>query len=635
MRARIWVIGVSTLGSAAVLLALVLLMLPGTEASVRTAIVVDTLEDVEAVDGACSLREAIEAANTNTAVDACPAGDEIITDTITFQVAGTITLTDQITVTGRGPLAIDGGQVITISGNNQVRAFWLANGTEVALRRLVVEKAKSFSDEWEYGGAIYNLGVLSVIESAFRGCAGLGAIYNSGTLAVTDSEFHGNSGGAIRNSGVLSVNQSVFSGGSGSSGGAVINEGRMIMISSTVVGNHAYGLGGGILNTGTASITATAILSNSACFIIPGGQGGGVYNSGKLSLANSTVSGNSACNLGTHCGGIDSRGRLMVTNSTLSRNYGNLCCVGCRLHNTIVSRSWGQSGDCEGTIIDGGYNIDSDGSCGFDPANGSMPNTNPLLDALDDNGGPTLTLGLLPASPAIDAGDPALCPAADQRGAPRPLDGDGDGYATCDIGSFELDFVVFSEAYPDPAISGGPLTYTLHVYNGWSPTATATISDILPAQVSPAGTLVWTPVTILPGDTWSETVVVTVEAGYQGLITNVLQASSVEGRSGSHTLSTPVYGPPQADFTAEPTLGPPPLTVAFANLSSGGYDTSWWHFGDGITSTMPNPTHTYTALEAYTVTLTVEGPGGTDTEIKERYISVHYGVYLPLVLRGT
>ena len=63
---------------------------------------------------------------------------------------------------------------------------------------------------------------------------------------------------------------------------------------------------------------------------------------------------------------------------------------------------------------------------------GDMDNTDPLLGPLADNGGPTLTCGLLPGSPAINTGDPACPPPdTDQRGFPRP-----EGIR-CDIGAFE------------------------------------------------------------------------------------------------------------------------------------------------------------------------------------------------------
>jgi hypothetical protein len=92
--------------------------------------------------------------------------------------------------------------------------------------------------------------------------------------------------------------------------------------------------------------------------------------------------------------------------------------------------------------------------------------------------------------------------------------------------------------------------------------------------------------------------------------------------------------PVEADFTGQPTAGLPPLTVVFTNTSVGDYDTSLWLFGDGVTSTLPGPTHTYPAAGVYTVTLAVDGPGGADTEVKPRYITVQYGTYLPVILRG-
>ena len=63
--------------------------------------------------------------------------------------------------------------------------------------------------------------------------------------------------------------------------------------------------------------------------------------------------------------------------------------------------------------------------------------TDPLLGALTNNGGFTLTHALEAGSPAIDSGNPGVCAATDQRGNTRPIDGDEDGVAACDMGSYE------------------------------------------------------------------------------------------------------------------------------------------------------------------------------------------------------
>jgi len=62
-----------------------------------------------------------------------------------------------------------------------------------------------------------------------------------------------------------------------------------------------------------------------------------------------------------------------------------------------------------------------------------------MIGPLANNGGPTMTHALLPGSPALETALDAECPAADQRGVPRPFDADGDGVARCDVGAYELD----------------------------------------------------------------------------------------------------------------------------------------------------------------------------------------------------
>jgi large repetitive protein len=113
---------------------------------------------------------------------------------------------------------------------------------------------------------------------------------------------------------------------------------------------------------------------------------------------------------------------------------------------------------------------------------------------------------------------------------------------------------------------------------------------------------------------------------------------AVSGPGGTDTLTETeyitVYQPVTAAFTATPTSGTVPLLVDFTNLSSGDYDTCLWEFGDGQTSTdCHDPSHLYAAAGVYTVSLTVTGPGGTDTAVQADYIVVElYRVFLPIVM---
>jgi CSLREA domain-containing protein len=103
----------------------------------QATIVVNTLLDELDNDGNCSLREAIQAANTNASVDACLAGD-VLTDTITFEVSGTIVVNTQLEVVDGGPLIIDGDGIITLSGQWTGRVITTTLDAELNLESIGV-----------------------------------------------------------------------------------------------------------------------------------------------------------------------------------------------------------------------------------------------------------------------------------------------------------------------------------------------------------------------------------------------------------------------------------------------------------------------------------------------------------------
>ncbi len=82
--------------------------------------------------------------------------------------------------------------------------------------------------------------------------------------------------------------------------------------------------------------------------------------------------------------------------------------------------------------------------------------------------------------------------------------------------------------------------------------------------------------------------------------------ASNEFGSGTRTQTIlPSYQVPRAKFTASPTSGSAPLIVQFTD-SSVNSPTSWlWDFGDGNTSSLRNPPHTYVRVGRYNVSLTV------------------------------
>ncbi len=344
----------------------------------------------------------------------------------------TLTATNNSTDGGTGLPVITGK--VTLQGNGATITRSTASGTP-AFRVFDVATAGSLT-----------LTSLTLSNGlANNGVQGGGAIFNHGTLSVTGSTFTGNSspatsgtsGGGIDSSGTLTVTTSTFTGNTAQEGGGIFNQKTATVTNSTFTNNKAtiYG-GGALLNAaGTMTVTGDTFSGNTG----PGG--GAIDNDTTLNISDSTFFNNTGGSNGG--GGVENFGTTTITQSTLSGNtspYGAdiLNYTGFTLSISMSIVAGGLSGaNCGGQapVTDKGYNIDSGSSCGFSAASHSMSNTQPQLDALASNGGPTQTMALPAGSPAVDAipASVAGCTGStDQRGTSRPQ---GSG---CDIGAYEL-----------------------------------------------------------------------------------------------------------------------------------------------------------------------------------------------------
>ncbi len=99
--------------------------------------------------------------------------------------------------------------------------------------------------------------------------------------------------------------------------------------------------------------------------------------------------------------------------------------------------------------------------------------------------------------------------------------------------------------------------------------------------------------------------------------------NTFSGCTGTITKPITVVNPPVASFTAiNINSCKPPLTATFSNSSTGA-SSYLWDFGDGTTSTLTNPTHTYTTYGSFAVTLTsISGGGCTSSITKANYVNV-------------
>jgi CSLREA domain-containing protein len=447
-----------------VLIATLILFPAGAFQADIFAVTKTTDTDDGTCDPDCSLREAIDAANTSPGADdvPVPAGTYLL-------ILGQLVVSDDVRIAGAG-------QTNTIiDGNATDRVFKIeATSGVVSISGVTIQNGNPYPSSYR-GGGIQNHADLHLTDSMVSGNAGGGISHFSdfGDLTLTDSTVSNNtqlygysSGAGISNYyGVLTLTGSTVSGNTAKwDGGGIWNRGDMTLNDSTVSGNTANTYGGGIFNRGDMTLTNSTVSGNTVNF-----NGGGIVNRhGDMTLANSTVSGNTA-NYGG--GGISNRygdmtlndstvsdntakydgggirslfGYMTLTNSTVSGNdasqsgagiyRGAVYGYGISLTNTIVAGNGTTTPNCNTGAFDSlGYNLADDDSCGF-TAPGDLVVADAMLGPLADNGGPTETHVLLAGSPAIDAGSPDCPPpATDQRGVARPQG------AACDIGAFELE----------------------------------------------------------------------------------------------------------------------------------------------------------------------------------------------------
>jgi len=253
-------------------------------------ITVTTALDDFTVNGNCSLREAIEAANTNAAVDACPAGtgaDTIRLPRQTYSLkltggestSGTVNSTADLDILGSVtllPVACGGpvcaAPIIQAGAGWSHRLVQVTGAYSVTLSGLVLQGGNS------------------------TGAAGGGALLNVGAE-------------------VALVNTNIYSSTAAHNGGGLDNEGGSLSLTgATVRGNTASGDGAGIYNNGSLTLNNSSVTRNTN----DGVSGGGIFSqSGPVTLNNTTLATNTAVYAG---GMLLNGGSLVMTNGALQGN---------------------------------------------------------------------------------------------------------------------------------------------------------------------------------------------------------------------------------------------------------------------------------------------------------------------------
>lgn len=460
-------------------LAMCLAMSLGNNAGAATITVDINSDGPVAIDGNCTLREAVTAANTNSQTDNCVAGDPGL-DTITFNpgleditlLVGQLNITEPLTIS-----APPSGQTITRMNISRLLAV-INDSSPLALENLTLLFGTTNADgampptcleDSGQGGAICSLSDLTInrcrISNNFingSGAEGGGLYVHGSTLTVTDS--------------LISNNRTL--GPSAAGGGIRIEDGQVILANTALSGNRTFGVnssGGGLsLLNSDASLTSSTVSDNET--LADNAPGGGVHIfSSNITATNSTISGNETRGIDADGGGFYLfQGNITLNNSTVTLNSPGSGAGGVHidpdisgsfdltLNSTIIAGNPGNTGNVH-FVNDSPLStvtVNATASLFGDDAS-EVSGTNvdnvftdiPELQRLGDNGcsvpagapgsaACVRTHKPIRLSPAIDAGENPLALADDQRGEGFPRDIGGQP----DIGAFEKE-EVFSDSF--------------------------------------------------------------------------------------------------------------------------------------------------------------------------------------------
>jgi len=446
------------------------------QAAASASIGVNTTADELTLDGNCSLREAIQAAKMDSAVDACPAGNgaDIITlppGTYLLNIAGPneddnlsgdLDLTTSVTLNGHS--AAD----TIIDANSLDRVLQVASGANITLSNLTLRNGKVLDQtSHNNGGGIYNAGALTLDHVILSGNQASqsdasarqpqgGGIYNRGTLILTHTLLENNS--ASHTTAWMNAGQG---GGLFNAAGATATLTDVSLSSNSTANTlpmQQNGSGGGIYNDNAVlTLERTTVDHNTAGGSSPGsGYGGGIYNNnGTVTLTNVTLSGNLAPGGISYGGGLYNKGassNMTLTYVTLYANKagnlgGNLYnffgATPIKVRSSIIASptalftdncAGGLESDPTTRITDLGNNLEYPAALTASRICGLNVSDPKLMDLTLNAPGETQTHALQAGSAALDvAGACVASPTRDQRGVLRPQG------TSCDIGAYEKD----------------------------------------------------------------------------------------------------------------------------------------------------------------------------------------------------